>query len=205
MAASVPLACEKQAPTDKMQPAAAEREQPKAFEWTEAPTVEQIPAGDITGEASGEPFVVRSVFLEPGFKEWRLVLHEKELKKPTSIRPRGQFISIKLPEAPAAGKVWTREMKYGDGFFQVKKPDDPEKTTSWNAKNAWAIEITNWDVKPYDPKGSIFQEAGRASGRVAVCYKGGGKFKNSWAAGTFKDAVVRYMGKPYWLKEKKTP
>ena len=44
-------------------------------------------------------------------------------------------------------------------------------------------------------------EAGKASGRIAVCYQGGGSFKDSWAAGTFENVPIRYMGKPYWMKE----
>ena len=44
-------------------------------------------------------------------------------------------------------------------------------------------------------------EAGKASGRVVAVFRGSGDFENSYAVGTFEDAVVRYMGKPRWFEE----
>jgi hypothetical protein len=166
-----------------------------------APTIESIPAGPVKGQASGKPFVVATVYFEPGLGKWRLVLHEGKFDKPTEIGVKGQSINIDLPEPPAAGKKWTRELKYGDGYFQINKKDDPSSSTSWNGTNGWALEITKWDVKPWDPKGSPFQDAGKASGKVSVCYKGSGDFTDSWAAGTFADVAVRYMGQPYYDKK----
>ena len=40
-----------------------------------------------------------------------------------------------------------------------------------------------------------------ASGRVAIVYQGYSDFKNSFAAGTFTDVPVRYMGKPQWVRD----
>lgn len=203
------VACQKPATppagagTGTATPKAAAQSAAGPFAWTESPSFDAIPAGPVKGEAQGKPFVAGSIFFEPGFKDWRLVVHEGKLDTPTSISPRGQHITISLPEEPAAGKKWTRPLKYGDGYFQINQPEDPTKTTSWNASNAWVIEITRWEIKPYDPKGPIFQEAGKASGRIAVCYQGSGAFKNAHAAGVFEHAVVRYMGKPYWLREEK--
>lgn len=170
-----------------------------AFEWSEAPTLDQIPAAAVKGEANGKPFAAKAIYFEPRFRSWTMVIHEAELSRPTGIRPQGQYISISLPEAPAAGMKWTKALKYGDGFFQIQKADGTG-LTSWNSQNAYAIEITKWDVKPYDEK-RMFQVAGKASGRIAICYKGTGDLKNAWAAGTFEDVLVRYMGKPYWLRK----
>jgi hypothetical protein len=198
------IACEKEVRKEG-EPSATEKEAPAApaaFEWTEAPAADKIPGGPVKMDANGEKLDAKAVYFEPGFKEWRMVIHSGALKKPTSIRPRGQFVSISLAEEPRAGKTIVKKMKYGNGYYQVKKTDDPEKTTSWNASNAYVIQITKWDVKPYDPKGRIFQSAGTASGKVAIVYKGSGSFKNSFAAGTFKDVPVRYMGKPFWVRQK---
>ncbi|MDD5309338.1 MAG: hypothetical protein PHU25_18640, partial [Deltaproteobacteria bacterium] len=84
-------------------------------------------------------------------------------------------------------------------------PADPQMTVAWNTELAWVLEITKWDVREYDPKGELFQDAGRASGRVAVCFKAGGRYQNSWVAGTFENAVVRYLGKPPWVAAKAEP
>jgi len=196
------VGCKKEVKPAGEQPTAAQNEAPASFEWTEAPAVAAIPAGPVKMDANGEKLEAKAVYFEPGFKEWRMVIHSAALKKPTSIRPRGQFVSISLTDDPGPGKTIIKKLKYGNGYYQVKKPDDPEKTTSWNASNAYVIQITKWDVKPYDPKGSIFQSAGSASGRVAIVYKGSGSFKNSYAAGAFENVPVRYMGKPYWQREK---
>jgi hypothetical protein len=130
------------------------------------------------------------------------VLSDKPLDSPTGLITSGQSINMDLPEAPVAGKNWTRKMEYGAGYFQINNdPANLEATTSWNADNAWVLEVTKWDVKPWDEAGPLFQEAGKASGRISVCYKGDPTgIQSSWIAGTFTDAVVRYMGKPYWLE-----
>ena len=94
--------------------------------------------------------------------------------------------------------VGTYEMgidESGGGFFQIAQPDDPESTTSWNTSMAYVLEITEWTAGEYDPEARMFQEAGKASGRVVAVFRGSGDFENSYAVGTFEDAVVRYMQK----------
>ena len=164
--------------------------------YTETPALDKIPEGTIKGMANGRPFEATGVYFEPSFGKWRLVIGDKPLEEPTDIVVGAQAVNMDIPEPPAAGKTWTRTMKYGDGYFQVKKTDDPENTTSWNADNAWVLELTKWDVQPYDENGSLFQQAGTASGKVYVAYKGSMDIKDSWVAGTFTDVPVRYMGKP---------
>jgi hypothetical protein len=81
------------------------------------------------------------------------------------------------------------------------QPEDATKTTSWNTSNSFYVEITKWDVKPYDAKGGMFQQAGTASGKVYVAHDANDMsekrgFKDSGVAGTFTDAIVRYKGEP---------
>lgn len=173
------------------------------YQWTEAPTFETIPDVAAAGMANTRPMAVKTVVIEPSMDKWRMKISDKELDSPTSILMGGQSVNIDLPGTPAAGTQWTREMEYGDGYFQIgTDANNPEATTSWNADNAWVIEFTKWDVADYDTDGDLFQEAGKASGRFAVCYKGSATgIQNSWVAGTFEDAIVRYMGKPQWLED----
>jgi hypothetical protein len=172
------------------------------YTWTETPALETIPQMPAAGMANGKPMGVAAVIFEPGTTAWKLVLADKPLDSPTGLITSGQSVNIDLTEAPIAGKSWTRKMEYGAGYFQINNdPANPEATTSWNASNAWVLEITKWEVKPWDAAGPLFQEAGKASGRIAVCYKGDPTgIQSSWIAGTFTDAVVRYMGKPSWLE-----
>jgi hypothetical protein len=181
-------------------PAAAAGE---AYKLVSAPTAADVPAGPVKGLANGAPMQIKTVVFEPGFKSWRVILMDKELKSFDDFGSGAQSVNIDLPEEPGAGKKFSKALKYGDGYFQIASPSKPGSTTSWNADNAYYVEITKWDAKPYDPKGKMWQEAGKASGKIYVAYKGGwGGFVNSGVAGTFEDAIVRYMGTPYWAKKK---
>jgi hypothetical protein len=174
---------------------------PGDFQWTETPTVNIIPDAPLAGMANGQPFIAQSVIFEPGTDSWKMIIRDQPLANPTDIASGGQYLTLNLPIPPSPGMTWMRPMSYGEGFFQVKyDPANPEQTTSWNADNAWAIEITNWQATDWVTGGPVFQAAGLASGRIAVCYKGGGNMQNSWVAGKFENAVVRYMGEPYWVK-----
>ncbi|HOO76741.1 MAG TPA: hypothetical protein PK636_00550 [bacterium] len=172
----------------------------KPDEWSFAlrPTAKMIPDGPVTGMANGRSFAVKTVIFQPFFDNWNLGLYAAEAADPLDIVGEGEYISVELPRDIEAGRTYTHPMEYGDGYFQIQSPDSPSETTSWNAENAWVLEITSWDVRPYDPEGDLFQTAGTASGRIYVSYKGSGDFKNSGAAGTFENAVVRYMGDPGW-------
>jgi hypothetical protein len=172
-----------------------------AFQWTETPAFNAIPDAPLTGMANGAQFVAQSVIFEPGTSSWKMIIRDQPLPGPTDIASGGQFVSIDLPNPPVAGMTWMRPMAYGEGFFQVKyDPAKPEQTTSWNADNSWALEITSWQAADWISGGPAFQDAGRASGRIAVCYKGTGNLQNSWVAGKFENAIIRYMGEPYWVK-----
>ena len=174
---------------------------PVNFSYTESPTIAMIPESPIRGEANGKPFEVKTVVFQPGRGEnWDLYLLDTKLEDPLDVLLEGQYIAIQLTERPGAGVTMTRPLDFGDGLFQIGEIDTPEETTSWNSPNAWAIEITQWDVRPWNPDGEIFQVAGTAAGKVAVCYQGSCGFADSWAAGTFTNAVVRYMGPPKDVK-----
>jgi len=174
---------------------------PETFDYTENPTLALIPLGAVRGQANGEEFTVNTIIFEPKSDgTWEVKFCEADLDDPTEVLIDGQYIYLDLAEAPEAGKVIEKPMEFGAGFFQITLPDGTG-TTSWNADNAWVLEITDWNQEPWDPDDDFFQTAGTASGRVAVCYKGYGDFENSWAAGNFDGAVIRYMGEPPWVQE----
>lgn len=202
-------------PADK-KPVKDTRPDAPPFKLVEKPSASDVTEGAVKGSANGKVFEVKAVVIQPGSKpskkedqdkkRWRISLYDKPLEKPTGHISKAQAINITLNEEPKKGAKIVKEKKYGDGYFQIQKPDDEVgKTTSWNANNAYYIEFTEWDVKEYDEKDKMFQVAGKASGKIYVVYEAskGSKFKHSGAAGEFKDATVRYMGKPYWLKKDK--
>jgi hypothetical protein len=173
---------------------------PETFTYTEAPTLALIPIGPIQGEANGKPFEAKTIIFEPKSDgSWTAKFCEADLEDPTEVLIEGQSIYFELPENPESGKVISKPMEFGGGYFQIFQPGGTGDTTSWNADNAWVLEITEWNQQPWNPDGDFFQTAGTVSGRVAICYKGYGDFRNSWAAGNFDDAVIRYMGEPPWV------
>ncbi len=176
------------------------------YQWTDKPVIDSVPQAPLGGMANGRPFATQAIIIEPIGDKWKMKIHDKPLENPTSLIMGGQAITIDLPFNPGAGASFTREMAYGDGYFQINNdPANLEATTSWNAENAWAIEITKWEVSDYDPDGDLYQMAGTASGRIAVCYKGNPTgIQNSWLAGNFEDATVRYIGKPYFMEKGKS-
>ena len=194
------------APTASVDPSKSPKLGADAPEWklVAKPSAADVTKGDVKGSANAHQFDAKQIYIEPGLSKWTLVIADQALDKPTGFLPTGaQSIKVDFTDAtPAKGKKYQKDLKYGDGYFQIAQPKDPTKTTSWNADNSFYVEITDWDVKPYDPK-KMFQEAGKASGKVYVAYKGFGDFKSSGVAGEFKDVVVRYMGEPFYMKKKK--
>ncbi len=176
------------------------------YQWIDKPVIDTVPQAPLGGMANGRPFNTQAIVIEPIGDKWKMKIHDKPLEAPTSLIMGGQALTIDLPFHPGVGAKFTREMAYGDGYFQISNdPTNLEATTSWNAENAWAIEITKWEVADYDPDGDLYQMAGTASGRIAVCYKGNPTgIQNSWLAGDFEDVTVRYMGKPYFMEKGKS-
>lgn len=193
------------APTEEgAQPAEAEPEAPATFEYTEELSGDLIPDAPIKAMANGRELEIQTVLFQPRFDEWSMTMSTAELDRPTAILA-GMKEAVNLSDLPQEMGVGTYTHaidESGGGYFQIQKIDDPESTTSWNTQMAYHLEITEWDAGDYDPEGGLFQEAGTASGKIVAVFRGReGSFGNSWVAGTFEDAVVRYMGKPRWLEE----
>ncbi len=111
--------------------------------------------------------------------------------------PDLQVININLPRKPKRGDLLQKKLSFGGGHFQVKTSPESQATTSWNADNAWVIEITDWDTRPWAEGGGTFQQVGMASGRLYVAYQGSEYgIKNSWVSGTFENAAIVYYGRP---------
>jgi hypothetical protein len=169
------------------------------FTYVEAPTVEDIPDGEIKAKASNTMMPVKTIIIEPKFGTWYLIISETETASIEDSYMGGQYLNVELPKDIVVGEVYSKELGTGGGFWQiwdtVEEGEEPH-TTSWNAFNAHVIEFTKWDVKPYDPEGGYTQQAGTASGKLAVVYQAGFDFENSWAAGTFTDIPVIYKGEP---------
>ena len=174
-----------ESPAEAKAPAAEGAIEP--LKWRDKPKLDHIPEGPVVGMGNDQEFRVKSVLIQPGFQGWTVAFHDKELPRPTGIISGSHHLDLHINVAqgePAVGKTYSQELTYGGGYWQVEKTPKPPKegeepkgglpegptTTSWNAKNAYVLELTKWEVKPWDPEGPVFQDAGRASGRVIVMY-----------------------------------
>ena len=175
------------------------------FKLVDAPTAKDVTKGPVTGSGNGHKFDVKAVVIEADYNDWELTLTDTVPSSPTGYVSGTEYIRIGFSkdEGKLKSKTFSKKMKYGDGFFQIIDRTDPSHTTSWNADNAFYIEFTSWDVKPWDEKTKGAQVAGKASGKIYIGYKGrDGGFKDSGASGEFKDAQVRYSSQPFWTKKK---
>lgn len=175
------------------------------FKLIDAPTAKDVTKGPVMGSANGHKFEAKAIVVEAGYSGWEMTISDTAPTSPTGYVSGTEYIKINFSKDEVAlkSKKFSKALKYGDGFFQIIRPTDPSGTTSWNADNAYYIEFTSWDVKPWDEKSHSSQVAGKASGKVYIVYKASsGDFKNSGASGEFKDIPVRYSMTPFWAKKK---
>lgn len=165
---------------------------------------EVIPALPIRGSANGQPFVAGTVvFRESHTGTWHLEISDHEfdpLGGPALARSEKsdvQTIYLNLPEAPAAGARFVRDMEYGGGYFQIKPAPDSDGTTSWNTSTAWQINIEKWEKGDTVRNTCGQPDIGSASGTLYISFQGTGMgIRDSWVSGQFTAAPILYCGTP---------
>ena len=180
-----------------------------SFEWTKTPRLEDIPEGRIRGVIDGKPFTAGWVCVQPGlYRSWRInISRKKPVGGPLGLTYGVEFATIYLSDPPEEGGEQQRAMAPDEkGFvFLVDDSSGGEKKKAegekWHSSCAWAVEITSWEVKDWDPEGEMGQLAGEASGRLALTCEAEDGVERSWLAGEFEHAPVRYMGVPWWAPE----
>ena len=172
------------------------------YSFTEQPSLDTVPEHFILGQVDGKDFIGKTMHFEPEFDQWALKIYDTTFETPDDIYVMDcREMALELPEPPAAGKTMSKtNIEIGEGgkdAYVILAPDTaPTEFEIWNADNAWVLQITDWEVGPYDPDGMNVQIAGKASGKIALCFKGNDDHKDSWIAGTFTDIPVRYNGEP---------
>jgi hypothetical protein len=184
--------------------AAASGAQGYGVACTATPSPAEIHAWSPRGLANGAVFHARTIFFAPFGSGWRMEIHDREFDPmrgtaiPRTDHPDLQTIYIDLPSQPATGIIFEKSMAYGGGHFQIKPAADSAQTTSWNFRVAWAIDISEWQAIPWREGGETFQLAGRASGRLYICFHGPqDTIRDSFVAGEFSDAPIIYFGPPH--------
>ncbi len=172
--------------------------EPAGFKWTDQPDLAKVPRDRVIGYVGGRQFDPKAVVFEHSAEGWALLICERPLPSPSAPVTDGVFLRVMLPGDPLSkpgGEVGA-PLGPGNGFWRVTDPDDPTQTTNWYAKNAWKLSIGSASLKPYNRKGPAAQVVGTAAGKLAVCYLGSRRLPNAWVAGTFNEAVVRYLAPP---------
>lgn len=174
--------------------------------FTDTPTLDQIPNWPPKGEVNGTLYKAGTVLFAPINGTWEMQVIDRKIDpfkgigyaRTTPGNKGLQSLHITLKDPPKAGKVYDRKMSYGGGHWQIQNTPGSEDTTSWNTQYAMVLEITKWDLKPYEEGGKHYQQGGTASGRIYVCYKSSelSRIESSFVAGVFEDVPIIYYGRP---------
>jgi|GEM_PF-2625589 len=155
---------------------------PAEFTVVDSPTLAGIPAKPLHGKVNGKAFETATVSVEFSSGDWSLQVSFADK----------QFFRVILTEdatEPKVGYTLRKEKACCWGYLH-HIPEGQTRATSLNAPNGFVVEVTGWDVKPYDESGMMKQDAGVLKGRLAVVYG-----EDSWVAGTF-EAPFEYFGPP---------
>lgn len=166
------------APTEPAAPAPP----PAEFTFTPSPSLADIPDKPLHGKVKGVAFDEAAVKVEYSSSDWSLEVAFADK----------QFFKVILTEdatEPAAGYTLRKEKACCWGYLH-HVPEGASRATSLNAPNGFVVEVTAWEVAPYDESGSMKQPAGTLKGRLAVAYD-----EESWVAGTF-EVDFEYFGPP---------
>ncbi len=157
-------------------------EAPKEFVFKPSPTLADIPDKPLHGKVIGKAFESATVKVKYDDSSWALEVGFADK----------QFFNVILAETPApmkAGHTLRKERACCWGYLH-HVPEGQSRATSLNAENGFVVEVTGWDVAPYDPAGMMRQPAGTLKGRLAVAYDA-----DNWVAGTF-EVPFEYFGPP---------
>ncbi len=165
------------------------------FEYTEAPTVEDIPTGPITGMVHGRPFTARTIRIEKKDDDtFQMQISDGELAIPDSItstisNDNGWRFRFTVSEGSLAAMQWAvDDQKTFDDehvyYYYYQGDDKPPMSVNgpWGA----ALEITEWTVTEPSEDSRVI---GTMKGRVALVMR---ETDRSWAAGEFEAPVFEW-------------
>lgn len=147
------------------------------------------------GFRNGVEFKPQAIWVEHRESGWVLVMNEYPLSYPTQLTMKGQRVEILLNGEPSAQYQTQVNNEESKATWRIPSSKIEGKTKAWVAKSEYSLELLQWFVKPYDTKGPVFQEAGKASGRLMIQFVDEQNVQG-WLVGKFDNVLVRYMGDP---------
>ena len=148
-----------------------------------------------TGFRNGNEFTPKGLWIERREAGWVLVMSEHALAYPTQLTLKGQRVEILLDGTPSGQFQVQVSNEDSKASWRIPASSIAGKTKLWDAKSEYSLELLQWFVKDYNPKGSVFQQAGKASGRLMIQFVDDQNI-HGWLVGKSDNIRVRYMGDP---------
>jgi len=182
------------APPEEVQPTPEEGEPAAAvgeFAWTETPSLDAIPEGNITGMINGEPFAAQTVRLRQDGEQTRLEISNVSVDGPTGLTMDDTGVDLKFTLTPGQPGEFVIAMEDEKDIgtrwatYNYPLPDDGGPMTE-NPSWACALQITEWTLEAAEENEDIL---GNAKGKVAITFDDEEK---SWVAGTFEGVYYKW-------------
>jgi len=152
----------------------------------------------LRGKLRGLDFFPRSVKLDHNRGSWRVEV-ENERRSSVStrllVKPLAGAISIATPADKASGNAFLSS----DDVFEPELKKKHMSSDVAGSVREHRIEITRWDVRPYDKAKGSHQELGYASGKIFIDLPYEPKDRpaeHSLVTGEFEDAIVSAWDDP---------
>ncbi len=170
--------------------AAPPTEAPSDFAWTDAPQLEDIPAGQIKGMINGAAFAALTVRLEKGTDGPTLQIANIEEDEPGAILSGATAVELSFNategEPIEVLKAADSNIEGAHAYYYYPQADGTPM--SMNPLWACALEISEWTLEKDPDNGRVI---GHVKGKVAVTFDDANLNDNvnedsrSWVAGTF--------------------
>lgn len=181
------------------EPGVEEPEEPAAapgeFEYTQAPSVEDIPAGPVSGLLHNQAFTAQTIRIEKKDEgTFQMQISNGELTIPDSVTSTindddGWRFRFTVPEGSTTTREWAiDDEKTFDDEHAYYYYDQGEDRPAMSVNGPWgaALEITEWTEEEPGDSGRVI---GTMKGRVALVMR---DTDRSWAAGEFEAPVFEW-------------
>ncbi|MHB8997241.1 MAG: hypothetical protein ACYC63_18500 [Armatimonadota bacterium] len=170
---------------DAQAPPAAPADPAAAFEWTETPTVDAIPAGPVKGTINGEPFEAKMVRVKQGDKSPSIEIIDMAPDKPSGMVTGDTAAELDFPLPPGKPGEYVKDVKSEKNFDKEHAyyyyPQGGDKgPMSVNPDWGAALVITEWTTEKDPADENVL---GKVKGKVLIVFD---DEKKSWVGGDFE-------------------
>lgn len=157
---------------------------PGEFAWTETPTLDMIPEGNIAGMINGEEFSAQTVRLKQDEENTVLEISNVSVDGPTGLTTDDTGLDLRFTLTPGQPGEFViamadeKDFEKQHAYYHYPQGGD-KGPMSVNPSWACALQISEWTLETNTENEELL---GGAKGKVAVVF---GDDAKSWVAGTF--------------------